>query len=264
MPIENDQVLVSELDGFGCVYILKRSKHREMCKVGFTSVSARSRASEYTDGEWIVHKEHQMPIWLARLVEKEAHVQLAEYWLDPKLTGGSATEVFLCSPEVAEVAVEIARNEKSAEALAQLGAPRSIAKQLIEQMSGSKHAFSISQALEETNGRLSARISELAAANTAYRNELETLHLSQSQATEEATKSLRDNITVILAENLRLKGKIDELLRPSLSAIEITAADLTKIDRNKIRYEDFAQLRDKFFEAVHLISKLQHKLQERS
>lgn len=264
MPIEDEQVLVSELDGFGCVYILKRSKHREICKVGFTSVSARSRASEYTDGEWVVHKEHQMPLWLAKLVEKEAHVQLAEYWLDPKLTGGSATEVFLCSPEVAEVAIEIAKKEKTAEALAQLGAPRSIAKQLIEQISDSKHASSISQALEEANLRLSARISELEAANTTFRNELEILHLSQPQAIEEATKSLRDNISIILAENLRLKSKIDELLHPSLSAIEITAADLTRMDRNKIRYEDFAQLRNKFFEAVHLISKLQHKLRERS
>ena len=259
---EDEQALISELEGFGCVYVLKRSTYREMCKVGFTSVSAKSRASDYTDGEWIVHKELQMPNWLARLVEKEAHVQLAEYWLNPKLTGGNANEVFLCSPEVAEVAVEIAKREKTVEALVQLGAPRPITKLLLEQSSDPEHSSSITQAFEETNRRLSTRISELEAENTTIKEELEKLRLSVPQSIEEATKISRDEIAALSAANLQLKGSLDELIRPSLSAIKITSDELAKIELNKVRYEDFAQLRDKFFDAVHLISKLNHKLRE--
>ncbi len=259
---EDELVLVSELEGFGCVYVLKRIKHREMCKVGFTSVSAKSRAGDYTDGGWIVHAEFQMPAWLARLVEKEAHAQLDEYWLDPKLTGGSANEVFLCSPQVAEVAVEIAKHEKTVEALVQLGAPRSITQLLLEQASDSDHLSSISQAFEEANRRLTKQISEMKVQNTTITNELEKLRSSIPHLIEEATNLSRDKCAALLVTNSLLQSKLDDLLKPSLSAIQMTSDELAKLDRNKIRYEDFAQLRDRFFDAIHLISKLQHKLRE--
>ena len=88
-----------------CVYVLKRTNNPDLCKVGYTSISAKGRASQYTDGDWVVHSELFMPKWLARETEKTAHSILRKYWLDPKITGGTATEIFQCSPETAAEAV---------------------------------------------------------------------------------------------------------------------------------------------------------------
>lgn len=95
----------------GIVYVLKRKNNdqKQICKVGFTKVSGDSRAKNYTDGGWEVVGEFLMPVWLAKLTEKEAHKELKDYWMDPAITGGTAHEVFYCEPELAEVAVAVAK-----------------------------------------------------------------------------------------------------------------------------------------------------------
>ena len=84
----------------GFVYVLERPEDDEksemLCKVGYTSVSASSRAREYTDGGWEVHYEVEMQDWLARLVERDLHRALERYWFDPAILGGIAKEVFMC------------------------------------------------------------------------------------------------------------------------------------------------------------------------
>jgi hypothetical protein len=100
-------------DAIGYVYILFRPDNPGLAKVGYTAVSSQARASNYTDGDWKVHREFPMPIWLARLSERTAHKNLKSYWLDPKITGGTASEIFTCTLDIAENAVELAFIELS-------------------------------------------------------------------------------------------------------------------------------------------------------
>ena len=76
-------------------YILYRSDSRFL-KVGRSKHSAAVRASDYTDGNWIVHKEFEVPRYLDALIEEKSHSLLksAGKWVDPGIMGGSATEVY--------------------------------------------------------------------------------------------------------------------------------------------------------------------------
>lgn len=117
-------------DGEGCVYVLQRKEHEKVCKVGVSSLEAQARAKDYTDGDWEVFFELPMPAWLAKLVEKLTHTKLKKFWFDPKITGGTANEVFMCSPELAKSKVIHARNEKAEQVMRQLG----VHAQVVESM----------------------------------------------------------------------------------------------------------------------------------
>ena len=114
MPELTNDIINTEIqetdktDSVGYTYILHRTDNPGLVKVGFTAVSSQSRAGNYTDGEWQVHKEFPMPIWLARLTERASHRHLKSYWLDPKITGGTASEIFMCPLDIAVSAVELA------------------------------------------------------------------------------------------------------------------------------------------------------------
>lgn len=105
----------------GSVYILSRAGQENLCKIGFTGVGAGTRASDYTDGRWTVHKEFEMPLWLARVTEEAAHEELAEYWLDPDITGGTATEIFQIAADKAEIFVGTAIEKQRGIAIQSLG-----------------------------------------------------------------------------------------------------------------------------------------------
>ena len=125
--VQQDRFL-DRLSAQGMVYVLGRNEDIELCKVGYTSVSSESRASQYTDGSWVVYVEKRMPLWLARQTELATHKHLEEYWLDPGITEGRAREVFVCKPEIGAIALEIAYQEQLELSLIQLGVP----KQFIE------------------------------------------------------------------------------------------------------------------------------------
>jgi len=95
-----------EIGGRAFVYVLKRPGQEKVCKVGYTAVSSKGRSRDYTDGEWEVFTEFEMLKWLAQRTERAAHRALKDYWLDPKMTGGSAREVFLLGPHDAETIVK--------------------------------------------------------------------------------------------------------------------------------------------------------------
>lgn len=112
----------SDLSSEGVVYVLKRKSKTpiELCKVGFSTISGDSRAKNYTDGEWAVAAEFKMPVWLAKLTEKATHKILGEYWMDPKISGGTANEVFCCDPELAETAVFVSKEDCIRKAILEL------------------------------------------------------------------------------------------------------------------------------------------------
>ena len=136
MNDESDGISVNQPiqeDGrLGLVYLLSRSSIDAVVKIGFTSKTAERRATNYTDGEWLVKQEYQMPVWLARMTEKAAHEKLARYWLDPKITGGSASEIFTCTTEVADVAIREAYAEQFELTLRHLRLPDGLIKILFK------------------------------------------------------------------------------------------------------------------------------------
>ena len=121
---EESQLVTSDIServgSVGYTYILFRKTNNNIIKVGYTSVSSQNRAENYTDGDWQVHKEYPMPVWLAKLTEKAAHANLKSYWLDPKVTGGTASEIFTCSLPIAEQAVELAFSDQLRQVLRSL------------------------------------------------------------------------------------------------------------------------------------------------
>ena len=62
-----------------------------------------------------------MPLWLARVTEEAAHEELAEYWLDPDITGGTATEIFQIAADKAEIFVGTAIEKQRGIAIQSLG-----------------------------------------------------------------------------------------------------------------------------------------------
>ena len=89
------------------VYILKRNDTPGIYKVGWSRYSGQNRAANYTDGNWIVHKEFSVPSYLAEPIERKAHSILKKdgHWLNPAITEGSAQEIFRCDSKAAELAV---------------------------------------------------------------------------------------------------------------------------------------------------------------
>ena len=55
------------------VYVLKRENKPSICKVGRSDSSAKTRARNYTDGDWKVYKEFEVPVFLAKPIEEKAH-----------------------------------------------------------------------------------------------------------------------------------------------------------------------------------------------
>jgi len=94
------------------VYVLAREDRADLVKVGSTRVSAQSRANNYTDGGWHVINELEVPTMLQFYVEHYAHDFLKKRgkWLPPAITSGTASEIFMCSSELAIEAVERAFN----------------------------------------------------------------------------------------------------------------------------------------------------------
>ena len=80
------------------IYILYRSDSA-LIKIGHTKFSGSDRASNYTDGKWLVYKEYEVPSFLSASIERKTHELLKAQgvWVDPLITNGTAVEIFNCS-----------------------------------------------------------------------------------------------------------------------------------------------------------------------
>lgn len=91
------------------IYALYRSSEtrHNLTKVGSTKISADSRAANYTDGEWIKYFDFEVSSHVQFAVERTAHKILRNkgFWLDPRVTNGTAQEIFTCEPEEAKKAI---------------------------------------------------------------------------------------------------------------------------------------------------------------
>lgn len=240
--LEIEEVL-DELPSQGIVYILTREKQPGVCKVGYTGVSTKSRAKGYTDGDWIIYSEYSMPLWLARLTEKATHKQLEQYWLDPGITGGSAQEVFLCNPELADTALEIALAEEKESALKQLGVPAALARHI----TNDSELASIMTELEKTHRieiasmdeKLSSLLDEKKALNDRI-DQLEGLVESREQQISELERYF-DSLTNSMSK--------DEFL--------LSLSELNAFNDRRHTYDDFTELLDHYRAAIRLIHSLE-------
>ncbi len=91
------------------VYVLHRRNgpRQNLAKVGSTRVSADSRAAKYTDGGWEAFFMMDLPAHIRFAVERKSYSILAEqgFWLDPNINGGTANEIFTCTPQQARDAI---------------------------------------------------------------------------------------------------------------------------------------------------------------
>lgn len=91
------------------VYVLHREdgSRNNLSKVGSTKISADGRAANYTDGGWTAYFTAEVPAHVRFAVERKAHSILSKkgLWLDPTITGGTANEIFTCTPNEAQNAI---------------------------------------------------------------------------------------------------------------------------------------------------------------
>jgi len=238
-------------DSIGYVYILFRPDNPGLAKVGFTSISSKSRALNYTDGDWRVHKEFPMPVWLARLSEKTAHTYLKQYWLDPKITGGTASEIFTCSLTVAEEAVNKAFIDQLRRALKSLRLPESLVTVVLEQY-GSTESNDLSVILtkiesdfEKIKVQQDERVRELLEQIDGLKDQIELLkkELTEASSLPIYYKTKYQELEDVM-NNMR-KMTADELL--------IKEAELKRFYRKKVSFSHYELLRDNYRKAIDLI-----------
>jgi len=247
----------------GCVYILRRRDTQGILKVGFSSREAQLRAQSYTDGDWAVHAEFAMPVWLAKMTERAAHEVLKAFWLDPKVTGGTAHEIFMCQLEIAEEAVNLARIECIDKALKSLGIQPFVIDLLL---SGSGLSNNPRDDLNEAYERKLKDLShQLSSANEALKS-LKDCYETLARELESTTSKLRASEATHKVELTRLEDNYGSELR----TLESSYLDLTKdfsrelkmleaVADNKLNPHDFDLLRSRFREAVDMLRTLRYR-----
>lgn len=181
-----------------------------------------------------------MPIWMARLTEQAAHKKLSQYWLDPKITGGTASEVFTCPYNVAEEAVEQAYKDQLDRVLTSLKIPQNI-KEFIRQQHGLSE--------ESQLGKLISEISSLKS------------KLSESETNIKTTNQTFEIQVARLKNELINYKKINEMLMERLNNIDVTypeglyheIRDLELFSDSDIKPSQFEKLRSNYRKSVEII-----------
>lgn len=228
----------------GCVYLLGRFENPSIVKIGYTSKSAEGRALNYTDGEWVVHKEYAMPIWLAKLTEQSAHNKLAEFWLNPKFTGGTASEIFICSLEAADTAIKTAYESEIQKFLKYIGSEEKLLSIKFE---------------EDSNQNLQNLIIQKVAAVAASEDKIKHQNAELDAALQESRRiilSLQDEILYLRNVKNSLEIEVEKYknwIAASRENFEEEIAILDSMAERKINLKDFEKVRDGFRRAIEII-----------
>jgi hypothetical protein len=251
VKLQNSEIDESKL---GFVYLLHRNNGSHIVKVGYTSKNAEYRAGNYTDGEWHVSKEYSMPVWLAKLTEKAAHAKLFDYWLDPKLTGGTASEIFTCSIEYADTAIKLAYIEQLELALKLIGLPKIIV-QAIFNINGLSSDSSGKEILEKINSTIrddnnekntmQLKIADLESNLEKIKKDLKNDEVINSSL----IRTLREKISTLETDVNTYRCIIDNCVKDYSDEIDY----LESIAEKKINLKDFDRLRESFRRSVETI-----------
>lgn len=220
-PIGNDHGLdlsqIKSIAETSIIYVLTRQQDTSsiLSKVGSSKVSAQSRAQNYTDGGWVVYHEILVPSVLQFLVEHFAHRILKDkgFWLDPKITNGSASEVFLCEPTIAKEAVDISWENIRISLAEQIGFPSEIVQSLLNENTvsqsieefKSKNASILSRIRIEHETKLKEQLSEL-------KQKTEKVLAEQKEQLLKAEEKFQNNKEHYENEISKLQNEIDRLL----------------------------------------------------
>ena len=244
----------SDDSALGFVYLLKRNDNAAVIKIGYTAKSPESRASNYTDGAWVVHKEYPMPVWLAKLTERSAHSKLVNFWLDPKLTGGSASEVFTCPRDDGDIAIQLSYIEHLEKTIRLLGLPDVLVEIILKEagLSSEMTISSLEKSLEKFSDEQRKEKEILLQKIVRLENEKQKQEEKMSRAFQmlEADKSgLVEKIGALEAEIITLRQYIKSAGSDFSSDIDL----LEKFADNKINLRDFESLRFNFRRAIEII-----------
>lgn len=275
------------------VYVLTRktdSNLGPLSKIGFTSKSAETRASDYTDGQWAVSDRHPMPSWLGKLVERRAHNILREVWLDPSVVGGSGSEVFMCDASVASSAIAQAKEDCLNTELEKLGISSDL-RRLVKGFQ-SPLTFAASRAVANADQSPSGdSVSSLLAHAATYlriiadsydqeRWDREQAHFDKLWDPPNIAKSiLRDDLSntdLLNMSTAQLIGAIKlltEVFRQSKSdqkELSVRAQKIQEEANNAKHYDDFTRIRENqrelcsLFEDAQITACLQTKARSMS
>lgn len=169
------------------VYVLARGGGSKaiLSKVGSTRVSSQNRAKNYTDGEWYVFFEMEVAGPLRFHIERTAHELLEPYWISPETVGGGGTakEVFACSPTEAKKAVQSAFNTTMIQLMAYIESHPNL-KPNLKSPSGEapisieteiENLFALEDPLQKKIRQQNAEIAYLKEVVSDYRNRIQIL-----------------------------------------------------------------------------------------
>lgn len=261
-----DPEAISLLNPSSIIYVLSRTDNSSISKIGSTEVSAQSRAQNYTDGDWSVFFEIEVPSAVKFSVERFAQriLKSGGYWLDPKISGGTATEVFLCEAKIAMNAVQKAWVVVRQETLLQMGIPVEVSRKF-EEKSSESHIFikSISEYAEESKV-LEKKIKELEmyilklnkALAAAYSgHDYHGRHKSLLDEKDQVIEQFKEEITDLKKKNASElasnRAKFKEIYSEVIKAREASGLSQTeaKGTNNAMSYEEMTNTL-KYFEKL--------------
>jgi hypothetical protein len=216
-----------------------------------------------------------MPVWLARLTEKASHEKLSQYWLDPGLTNGSASEIFTCSVEIADTAIKVAYIEQLELTLRSLRIPMEFVSLILENcgipdlqrgesvLSGIHHELQRARQDVSKAEIYSAGAKQAFAAREAALNiEIDELRAKLEKLRKDSERNIR-NLTDSLAQETQkwrdAENSLIQLRQMIKSNIDSCRSDIKLLDRyasRKISPRDFDSLRDHFFMSLKVIETL--------
>ena len=250
----------SDDSALGFVYLLKRNDNSAVIKIGYTAKSAESRASNYTDGAWFVHKEYPMPVWLAKLTERSAHAKLASFWLDPKLTGGSASEIFTCPLDDGDIAIQLSYMEHLEKSIRLLGLPDVLVKIILKE-AGLSSEMTIS-ALEKRLDFVADEQRKEKKALVQRIGELEDTRKRQEEIMAQAIQLLESDKKSLVEKVEALEAEIKTLRQYIKSAGSDFSKDIDMLGDfadKKINIKDFEILRSNFRKTIEIVRLLRIK-----
>lgn len=240
-----DLVDLKSITDLSIIYVLTRKNDASsvLSKVGSSKISAQSRAQNYTDGDWVVYYEIKVPSVLQFSVEHFAHEILKGKgcWLDPKITGGSANEVFICDPVIARDAVNDSWNNIRISLAGQIGFSKSELDQQTEEII-SQWVEKLSKVEDEQKINKKENDKEVSKLKTEINRLLEIRNRYDSKIDRYERKQANDFSKY--SEDIEKKVKIINSLKKSKEELqdfqEFVQSEFKKIAKDVRRFEKFS------------------------
>lgn len=262
------------ISGEAIIYVLGRADNENISKVGSTKISAESRASSYTDGDWTVHSTLSVPSILQFTVERFSHEVLKKlgHWLPPNASGGSAMEIFTCPPAVAKIALDQAWSVVRQTTLSKLGVDGELIRQidgmpaqdLVIQEIQKKHEIELSKiksVIDDKNREIIKKDKEI----TELWKKLEEPFLNYNYKENIRSKIINDkdkqinSMNNIIKEYDKIYKSIDEILDRTMTYFEDIKKDKIIESKNEEFFKECIKLIQQIFNLREIVKNNKEK-----